>query len=336
MSKIKKHKKWTEKEIDFVVKNYRGMNSQEIAKNLNRTQGAINQIKYKLRLKEQENWSRHKIKKHLKDIYKQLKHSPTSREVPQKLYQACLRYFGSFNKAKTSVKLQINKTKYNKIKKNSNNLSKELAYVIGVAKGDGHTYIRRNKHGTSAGIILKVKDKDFAEYFKNTLENWSGIKTSFHFYPKNYFVTNLSSIEAAKIIKNFKINKILVTNKSKKCAFLQGLYDSEGGVIGINLHNRKNAKRWITFSNNNKPLINIVKSILSELNIKHKLKSRVHSGFGSKKIQYELNIYDFNSILKFYKNINFNIARKRNKLEEVLNSYNFYKNNLIENTNLWR
>lgn len=56
----------------------------------------------------------------------------------------------------------------------------------------------------------------------------------------------------------------------------------------------------------------------------------MHSGFGSKKIQYEINIYRLKNLFYFYKNVGFSIARKQNKLKQVINSYDYYSRELFE------
>ena len=92
-------------------------------------------------------------------------------------------------------------------------------------------------------------------------------------------------------------------------------------MIGTNLDEMGKAKRWIHFSNSNKIIIKSVISILNNLKISHKIRKRVHSGFGSHKIQYEVLIYGKENIEKFYKEVGFSIKRKRRKLSEVINSY---------------
>ncbi len=106
-----------------------------------------------------------------------------------------------------------------------------------------------------------------------------------------------------------------------KSCFLSGLFDSEGAIIAKNLENRNITKRWIHFSNNNLKTINLVTKLLKEFEIRHKVKSRIHSGFGSKKIQYEILIYDKKSITNFYKHVKFSIKRKQDLLRKLINSY---------------
>ena len=221
--------------------------------------------------------------------------------------------------------MDTNKIKYNKIRKSAYNISEDFAYVLGVEKGDGHCFLRRSEHGTTAGITLKVKDVDFADHFKKVVERWSGIKSRLYKVKNSNLVrVDLSSIEVAKFIKSFDMKNILGADKRVRNKFLQGLFDSEGGVVSKNLDNRKYAIRRIHFFNSDKTLIDIISFLLNELNIRHKLKKRRNSGFGSKKLQYSILIHDKNSIYNYFRNVNFNIKRKKYKLEEILKSYTVY------------
>lgn len=286
-------------------------------------------------LRTYRRWNKELIIKELMNVRERLRHSPSSREVKGSFIQVCSIYFGSFNKAKKAAGLEINKIKYNKVKKSAYRLTEDLAYILGVVEGDGNVFVKMSSHGTIAKITLKVKDLDFALHFKKILEKWSGIKSSLYNLERiNQIAVNLYSIEVAKIIKNFKIKDIIKSNRNIKYKFLKGLFDSDGGVFTKNLDNRRYSKRWVHFSNSNKEIIDIVCSLLNEMKINYKVNSRVHSGFGSKKTQYEIKIYDKNSIYLFYKNINFNIKRKRERLKELLKSYTTYSEELFNNAKL--
>lgn len=271
-----------------------------------------------------DRWDRNKIIKALKELSQKLDHSPSTREAGAVLYQACRRYFGLFNKAKQVAGLEIFPLKHHQINKNAQSLSEDLAYILGVVEGDGHCRLSRGPKRTSGEIILKVKNLDFAIEFKERLKRWSGVQPKFWEKDKEFFVA-LYSIDAADFIKNFNLEKIYNSSKKIKSNFLKGLYDSEGGIIGKNLNRRRFACRWIHFSNNNKIIIKTVSKLLKDFKINHKIKSRVHSGFGSKKLQYEILIFGLENFEKFYKNIRFSIRYKKDKLSEVINSYEKYR-----------
>jgi len=269
-------------------------------------------------------WSREKIIGALKETSQRADHSLSARETGPLLYQACRLYFGSFNKAKQTAGLPINLPKHHQINKNAGLLNEDLAYVIGVIEGDGYCRKRKSKERTSGEIILKVKDQDFAKEFAKRLKRWSGIEPKY--WEKNgEFFAALYSIDAVDIIKKINVEELAILNKKVKANFLRGLYDSEGGVAGTNLNKRRIACRWIHFSNSNKKIIVIVSRLLKDFGINHKIKSRIHSGFGSQKLQYEIIIFGLENLEKFCRNIGFSIKYKKNKLFDVIRSYEQYR-----------
>lgn len=200
--------------------------------------------------------------------------------------------------------------------------SQIFGYIVGVVFGDGHVRVRKNPGRTSGEIVLKVNDLDFAINFKEMLEKWSGRVAKIGKDNKGRDCTFLYSIHHAKIVRDFSIQDVLKFDLIFKHSFLRGLFDSDGGIIGKNLKKRRISKRWLHLSNSNIEIMNTVCMILDEIGIKYSMKSRVHSGFGSQKTQYELKIYNFKGINYYYNNIGFSIARKQNILKKVVESYN--------------
>ncbi|MCX6741779.1 MAG: hypothetical protein NTX24_01215 [Candidatus Pacearchaeota archaeon] len=310
---------WTKKEINFLKKEYKSKN-KTLSQNLDRTIGAIAKKKYQLELKHSNKWTEEEIILELKNLNKKIGHSPSVREVSQKLYQATLRFFGSFNNAKNKANLKTSRPKHHQIKKDIKKVTKELAYILGVIHGDGYCYIRKSKLRTSAIIGLHVKDKDFADNFKEVLGRWSGIKAKEYNNHSEHYVA-LYSIDCAKIIKDVNVKNVLRQNRQVRIYFLRGMYDSEGGVIAKNLECRRKAKRWIHFSNSKIKTINLVKTCLDSLCITYKIRPGVHSGFGSKRQQYELLIYNKEGMRNFYKYVGFSIKRKQKELVTLINSF---------------
>lgn len=265
-------------------------------------------------------WDQNKVITALKATAQKLSHSPSAREVESPLSQVCQFYFDSFNKAKQTAGLKINLPKYHQINKNAKILTGNLAYIVGVIAGDGYCRKRKTPERTSGEIILKVKNLDFAREFEKKLKRWSRIQPKCWKKNENFYVA-LYSIDAVDIIQGIKLKELIISNKKAKTNFLRGLYDSEGGVLGVNLGKRRYASRWIHFSNSNKEMILIVSKLLKDFKINHKIRTRIHSGFGSKKKQYEILIFSLENFKKFYKNIGFSIKYKKDKLLEVINSY---------------
>ena len=251
-------------------------------------------------------------------------YSVSAREAGVLLYQVSRYHFGSFNKAKQAAGLSIFPPKHHQVKRDCKKLSLDLAYILGVLYGDGHYRLVKTPERTSGSMQLKVKDLDFAKEFYDRLKRWSGVTAKFWKNDDEFHVA-LYSVDAVRIVQAIKLTQILSSTKSIQANFIKGLYDSEGGVTGTNLKRRRFACRWIHFSNNNKEIIDTVRGILDNFDIKYKLKSRIHSGFGSTKLQYELLIFGLFNFEKFYEKIGFSIKRKQKKLLEVIYSYDRYQ-----------
>lgn len=274
-------------------------------------------------------WNRSSIVETLQNLEKEINHSPSAREAGGRVYQACRRYFGTFNEAKRVSGLKITKRFYNPLPLQCRRLSSNVAYILGAVLGDGHvrTSYYLNKKGErklrQGEITLEVKDKDFALEFAERIKKWSGYNPKIRFRrDRGFYAVLLSSMEAADFIKRIEHRNILNADISTKCEFLKGLYDSEGCVSGYNLSQRRCATRRITFSNSDKEIIETVNALLNSLGIKNTIHNRgVRSGFGGKKTCYEIAIEGLTNMRKFVELIGFSIGRKRKKLFEVLRSY---------------
>lgn len=314
---VKVYSTWSKTEIDILKENFSKLSNKELSQKLKRTIGAIAKKKYELKLIKSIKWDKQKIIEELKLLSVQLTHSPTSREINPKLFQACLRYFGSFNRAKQKARLIITQPKYFKLSELAKNLSPNFAYILGVCLGDAHISVKPGKKG----VTLRVKDKDFALNFRNYLKDWSRRIPYFYEDDKKFYIVRLYSKDIAEFIHEFNLKNILLASTEIKCYFLRGLFDSEGGVGISNLDEPRKASRHIGFYNSDRKLIHLVSEILKQLNIKHRINSRICSGFGSKKLQYEIIITGFKNILQFEQFINFSIERKIEKLNTLLKSY---------------
>jgi intein/homing endonuclease len=155
--------------------------------------------------------------------------------------------------------------KTKKLTQESKNLSTELAYVLGVAKGDGCISTAQRR------IILSATDKDFVAAFKIALENWSKFNARFYSRDikkpdyiktrKTQWVSYIDSKEAANFLANFDTKIMSEAPKGIRCAFLKGLFDSEGSV----------SKDSVIFYNSNKCLIKLVYNLLMELGIEPRI-----------------------------------------------------------------
>ncbi len=217
-----------------------------------------------------------------------------------------------FSQPKAVQKATDLKTK--KLAQESKKLSLDLAYVLGVAKGDGCVSTAQRR------IILSATDKDFVITFKIALENWS--KFNARFYSRdikkpNYiktrklqWVSYIDSKEAADFLASFNVNDVLSASNDIKCAFLKGLFDSEGSV----------SKDSVIFYNSNKYLIKLVYNLLIELGIEPRINDYKAKSLSGKNISYSrVCIYKKDSLEKFANLIGFSIKRKSIKLHTLVN-----------------
>lgn len=202
---------------------------------------------------------------------------------------------------------------------NFHKISPELGYILGVIAGDGYVIVKRTK----GRIGLEVRDKDFAQYFHNQLEKWSGLKISLSFNEnKKLYTIVLYSLRAARFLVDFNIYNLINFDNKIKANFLRGLFDSEGCVSASNLETPRKATRFISFHNSDKKLTFLVKTLLESLGIRvQNVDKIIGSGFNKHGIYFRLRIGGKNNLKMFKNKIGFSIGRKNKKLEELLNSY---------------
>jgi intein-encoded DNA endonuclease-like protein len=161
------------------------------------------------------------------------------------------------------------------------NPSKDLAYILGVIKGDGSVMLR------DYVIKLTVKDKVFAESFLRSLNN-IGLNSHMSIYKhkkKIYYQVRAFSKNFYLWYKNLKLEEII---KGFESDFLRGFYESEGSCC---------KKIYLIITNTDKLLINLILSILTKFNILHKV--YVRKTLTSKKIVYDIYIKDREKFLDF-------------------------------------
>lgn len=194
---------------------------------------------------------------------------------------------------------------------NAKNLTKDLAYILGVVYGDGHISVKQRK------VILSAVDYDFVLNFKNILERWSGFKTRFfkRIQKPDKLIKNrkpqwrcyIDSIEASRFLKNFDLNLLLGSSEEIKCAFIEGFFDSEGGIC----NNR------ISFCNTDYFLINLVDKLLDSLNITTILKKRKYLNNLTNRLLTIYNLYVTSDCRnKFSGAVDSSISRKQERLNK--------------------
>lgn len=179
-------------------------------------------------------------------------------------------------------------------------LDDNLAYILGVLKGDG--FLR----GNSTGLL--VKDEDFVDTFLKRVEQWSGYTPIKKINIRGkYIKVILHSKEIYNFLKEFDINRVL-ENPDYVVKFVEGFFDSEGTV------NKSN--NVISVYNTNLALILFVKRCLSILGIESKLYKIQRDP--TRKMIYNLSLTSSKFQKKFASLINSSIQRKQKRLNKIL------------------
>jgi intein-encoded DNA endonuclease-like protein len=201
--------------------------------------------------------------------------------------------------------------------------SPALAYVLGVALGDG-TLVTKDYI-----INLRTKDKDFADVYNQKLcaaLGRSKLYPVYEVYQEGYGIEyNVRGFSKG-------IYEIVKSGKWRSYAdvfledFLRGLFDSEGSV-NFSVSEDKRLHKAIVFSNTNKEIVDFVAASLTKLGIPFSLcmqetKPTVmkdgHMLIPKKEYCYCLYIQRKLAIERFARLVGFSILRKSYKLSQLL------------------
>jgi len=225
--------------------------------------------------------------------------------------------------------------------------SRELAYVLGVMKGDGFrtSYRRQGKEE----IRLGVRDADFAAHFNEAvarvLERERPNKIR-HEPRKDedgavYFRVRYSSIQLAEFLDR-DLSSTRRLAEAHPADYLQGFFDSDGSSTP-NL-NRGRLYLRVLGSNTNLETLNYVKKLLLErFSIASSISIDKETGYSSlvyhkmvtkRKTLYRLSVSRQDSVRAFAESIGFSIKRKQCVLDDGLRLVEAYGSK--EATRHWR
>ena len=268
---------------------------------------------------EHERWSNEKIKREYIKLMNELGRIPTSRDLEKynnKLRKAIETHYGSLKKLRRELGLPevVERKPRKKVKESAYEISKELAYIVGVLLGDGSLIYTRTKR-----FCLRTIDWDFAIYTYAMLKEWCGIEPKIYeikggerLFPngvlsktKNSFVVALHSKEAVEILKRYSEDYSWIFDQPEdfRIAFIKGLWDSEGTITD---------PYTISWCNTNKKLVETYAKLLASVGIKARIFKRPDREL------YDVKIFRKKDVIKFYKKIGITIKRKRDKLLKAL------------------
>jgi len=201
----------------------------------------------------------------------------------------------------------INKEKFKK--------DKYFNYIQGVIMGDGSTYYDKKK--SRGAVYLTVKSLEFAKFFMNYLEKWSG-KKCFLYNADGRWRVALQSIAATDfLLKNKSVINI---------EFLKGFYDSEGGVLCSKFKTFYATR--ISLTNTNLILLKKIQKYLKHNNVTSHIVLHAKKGQQNKihgiiakctKNCYRLYIYSDEGIMWFYENVGFRVIKRQDALLKCVN-----------------
>jgi len=214
---------------------------------------------------------------------------------------------------------KVPRDKQKQLKKLKLGRNEDFHYIKGVIAGDGSVCLTKRGGYTQLNDVV---DKDFAEYFHNTLERWSGLKASLSSHQRKHrklgWHVVLCSVFVAEFLKE--------SEPSINLEFLKGFYDSEG-CIYYGKGNPRGWSRYVSISNSKLELLEKIKQFLEEQGVKSYLRLVVKKGqlgkindrtFYHNKDCFTLFIFSNHGIRWFAENIGFRIQRKQAKLLESL------------------
>lgn len=151
-------------------------------------------------------------------------------------------------------------------------MNEDLAYTLGVIKGDG--YVTRWKERYIIG--LKVTNKDFANSFLKSLRNiglnpfiWEMGPPNQHGKLRQHVVTAYSKVFGLWY-KELTLNKLkeLLIDKKHIASFIRGFYEAEGSI-----YLRKPDYRYINIRmfNTNKELLDLIKNLSTKIGVNFNL-----------------------------------------------------------------
>lgn len=199
-----------------------------------------------------------------------------------------------------------------------NQITMELAELLGILVGDGSIGVKSAENMLT--VAVGKKHRSYAEHVAFLFEKVFGIGAEIYEKP-NCFNVILCSKNAVDFVDSIGLKKgktfrdkiipdiIWKSPPAYRCAFIRGLFDTDGYVT-----------KYIGFSCYNKKLADNIQVMLSEMGILSKLKT-LKNGKGKNGDQKYINVVELQGIWaenKFYNRIGFVLDYKQESLKKLL------------------
>ena len=199
-----------------------------------------------------------------------------------------------------------------------NHITIELAELLGILVGDGSIRVKSAENMLT--VAVGKKHRTYAEHVVDLFKKVFGVVAEIYEKP-NCFTVTLCSKNAVDFVNSIGLKKgktfkekiipdiICKSPPAYRCAFLRGLFDTDGYVTN-----------HVGFSCYNKKLADDVQIMLSEMGILSNLKT-LKNGKGKKGDQKYINVVKIQGIWaenKFYNRIGFVFEYKQESLKKLL------------------
>jgi intein-encoded DNA endonuclease-like protein len=196
--------------------------------------------------------------------------------------------------------------------------SPELAYIIGVVKGDGYIYVNKHKSGNGYAIGLRAKDFEFVSEFRDNVVRLLGRYLKIYRVknfgygkdPGSIFVIHFCDKSLFMVLKKpiAKLEKYIMAYPER---FLRGFFDAEGFARTRREGTRRTVRFEVGLSNTDIRLLDFVRKLLVKLKIYPAPRTYRKPPHLGKLPCYEIKIYRKDSVRRFMSLIGSSIPRKR-------------------------
>lgn len=322
--------KWTQKDIDFLIKNISTMSTKDIADKIGHTYQATKKKLYELGIKAQEKrgitWNNDEIK-----LLK--KHYPyASKEYLIKLFPNRT-YINIRNKAEKIGLKRISQDRYYVNHEAFSEWNEYSAYFLGFILADGHLCYNGDKY---LQICVSIRDKDILEKFISYTE-YAGSITKGHKEKHNVnisgdYISNVSStvrvtISNAKIVKDIIDKGVQAGNKTYTAKFPENIPNN---MLRHFIRGVIDGDGWVTVSINDYVSLGVVgtESVVTGVRDNYPVDCAMNAVRHKGENYYDciINGYKVMNILDWmYSDANVFLDRKYNKYIEAKNMYEIKK-----------
>jgi intein/homing endonuclease len=202
-------------------------------------------------------------------------------------------------------------------------VTKELAYIVGVILGDGSLSGKNSNERGNWKIAVCFDNEKHCKIYRRYMKRVFGINPKYYWTKKGYFECSIASKALHWFFQQFfeikngvKHDSIIVPSVVKAQSagivswFIQGLFDTDGTIVP--------SRKTITFASTSEKIVQQLELLLKEFGITSYSNKWIKKG-GFKAL-YSVRLHSRKSVLAFAENIGFQHPEKRKRLKKLCNS----------------